>query len=41
VTGDPVPVYKVKKGEPKPEGSPVGDVLRKMREAKKSEGEDN
>ncbi len=40
VQGEPVPVYKKTKGEPPPEGRPVGDVLKELKGKSKPGGED-
>ena len=40
VTGDPVPVFKPKKGEDKPQGRPPGEVLREARRSQKPGRED-
>ena len=40
VVADPVPVFKPKKGEPQPQGLPVGGVLKELRESQRPRGED-
>lgn len=40
VPGDPVPVYKPKKGVPKPETRPLGEILREIRDSQRPGGDE-